>query len=351
MFVGQHGVRQRQATSVAPEVARRRERDEGDNRPVQLFEPVAHGDGVFLTGESGEVPVEDQHDGGPAVVRQSPSGAGGVRQVDVGGSVPDAHGHGQRTSPRAPDRTMHPVFHPHGRCQTHHVSDFEAFEAAGWEERAHAYHHFFTPVTGQLAGALLDAAGVGAGCRVLDVGSGAGVVAGAAAARGAAVVGLDGSEQMVALARRTYPGVQFRRGDAHQLPFPDGSFDAAVGNFVVLHLGRPEHAAAELLRVLVPGGRTALSTWDAPERGRLPGLFAEAVAAAGASPPSGVPDGPPFFRFSVDDVFTALLTGAGFTDVSVNAHSFVHRVPSPDDLWHGVLEGTVRTRATVLGLP
>lgn len=236
-------------------------------------------------------------------------------------------------------------------CQTPPVRDFEAFEAAGWEERAHAYHRFFTPVTGQVAGALLHAARVAAGRRVLDVGSGPGVVAGTAAARGALVVGIDLAEEMVALARRSYPGVEFRRGDAHALPFPDGSFDAAVGNFVVLHLGRPEQAAAELLRVLVPGGRAALSAWDAPERGRLPGLFAEAVAAVGAPPPAGVPDGPPFFRFSDDAEFTALLTGAGFTDVSVATHSFVHRVPSPDGLWHGVLEGTVRTRATVLGQP
>jgi SAM-dependent methyltransferase len=228
------------------------------------------------------------------------------------------------------------------------VSDFEAFEAAGWEERAGAYHRFFTRVTGQVAGALLDAAGVGAGHRVLDVGSGPGVVAGAAAARGAAVVGL---EEMVALARRSYPEVDFRRGDAHDLPFADASFDAAVGNLVVLHLGRPEQAAAELLRVLVPGGRVALSAWDAPERGRLPGLFAEAVAAAGASPPSGVPDGPPFFRFSDDAEFAALLTGAGFSGVTVATCTYVHRVPSPDDLWTGVLEGTVRTRATVLGQP
>ena len=231
------------------------------------------------------------------------------------------------------------------------MSDFEAFEAAGWEERAHPYHRFFTPVTGQLAGALLDAARVAAGLRVLDVGSGPGVVAGAAAGRGAVAVGVDLADEMVALARRSYPGVEFRRGDAHRLPFSDGSFDAAVGNFVVLHLGRPEEAVAELLRVLVPGGRTALSAWDAPERGRLPGLFAEAVVAAGASPPAGVPDGPPFFRFSDDAEFTALLAGAGFTDVSVTTHSFVHRVASPDDLWHGVLEGTVRTRATVLGQP
>lgn len=229
--------------------------------------------------------------------------------------------------------------------------DFDAFEAVGWEERALAYHQFFTPVTGQVAGALLDAAGVAAGTRLLDVGSGPGTVAAAAAARGAVAVGIDVADEMVALAARSHPGIEFHRGDAHRLPFDDASFDAATGNFVVLHLGRPEVAAAELFRVLAPGGRAALSVWDAPERGRLPGIFAEAVARAGASPPAGVPAGPPFFHFSDDGELARLLSGAGFADTAVRTLSFVHRVPSADQLWHGVLDGTVRTRATVLGQP
>lgn len=228
---------------------------------------------------------------------------------------------------------------------------FDAFEASGWEERAAAYHRFFSPVTARVADALLDAAGVTAGTRLVDVGCGPGTVAAAGAARGATVVGIDVANEMVELARRSHPGLEFRVGDAHRLPLGDASFDAATGNLVLLHLGRPEEAAGELRRVLVPGGRVALSVWDAPEHGRLPGMFADAVARAGASAPPDVPPGPPFFRFSDDAEFAGLLVGAGFADVAVRTVSFVHHVPTADELWHGVLEGTVRTRATVLGQP
>jgi SAM-dependent methyltransferase len=66
-----------------------------------------------------------------------------------------------------------------------------------------------------------------------------------------------------------------------------------VGNFLMLHLGRPERAAAEFVRVLAPGGRLALTVWDLPERARFLGVLLEALAAAGASPPEDIPVGPP----------------------------------------------------------
>ena len=59
---------------------------------------------------------------------------------------------------------------------------------------------------------------------------------------------MDVAQAMVALARRLHPDVDFRQADAHALPFEDSSFDAVVGNFVILHLGRPEQAAAEFVR-------------------------------------------------------------------------------------------------------
>ena len=54
---------------------------------------------------------------------------------------------------------------------------FDAFEAAGWEERAVAYERFFAPIADRVVGPLLDAASVGAGTRVLDVATGPGWVA------------------------------------------------------------------------------------------------------------------------------------------------------------------------------
>lgn len=228
---------------------------------------------------------------------------------------------------------------------------FNAFEAAGWETKAAGYDEFFGQITGRVVAPLLDAAEVGSGSRLLDVATGPGYAAALAAERGASVVGTDLAEEMVSLAARLHPGLQFRRGDAEDLPFADGSFDAVVGNFVLLHLGHPERAASEFARVLGTGGRVALTVWDLPERTRLLGVFVDAVAAAGATPPADIPLGPPFFRFSDDGEFVGLLTGAGFQDAKVTNLSFVHSVPSPDDLWRGMLGGTVRTSALVLRQP
>jgi SAM-dependent methyltransferase len=225
---------------------------------------------------------------------------------------------------------------------------FNAFEAAGWAERADGYHRFFGSLTTQVIEPLLDAAAVGAGKRVLDVATGPGYCAAAATARGADTVGVDVAGEMLTLARRLHPGIEFVQGDAEHLPFDDGSFDAVVGNFVILHLGRPEQGAAELVRVLEPGGRLALSTWDLPERTRLLGVFLEAAEEVGAAPPD-IPAGPPFFRFAEDSEFTRLLEGAGLADVEVQTLSLTHRLPSADELWDGFRDGTVRIGALLVG--
>jgi SAM-dependent methyltransferase len=228
---------------------------------------------------------------------------------------------------------------------------FNAFEAAGWQRQAAGYDDFFGPITMRLIEPLLDAAEVGRGARLLDVASGPGYVAAKAAERGASVGGVDIAEAMISLAHRLHPELEFRSGDAEALPFPDGSFDAVVGNFVMLHLGRPEQAAAEFARVLTAGGRVGLTVWDAPERARLLGVLIDAVATVGASPPQDIPAGPPIFRFSDDGEFARLLRSQHLDDIEVRTIAFTHHVPSPDALWRGLLGGTVRVSALIRRQP
>src|SRR5689334_17728184 len=104
---------------------------------------------------------------------------------------------------------------------------FRAFEQSGWQDPqlCAQYHAQLSEVTRQSIDALLHAAGTRAGSRLLDVATGAGYVAGAAAARGANATGLDFSAQQIELARRHYPGVTFEVGEADNLPFADASFD------------------------------------------------------------------------------------------------------------------------------
>lgn len=228
---------------------------------------------------------------------------------------------------------------------------FNAFEATGWDRQARTYGDVIGRVTSRLVDPLLDAAGVGPGRRVLDMATGPGYAAAAAAARGAEVVAVDVAPAMVELARRLHPGLDVRRADAETLPFADADFDAAVSNFVVPHLGRHDRAVAELVRTLRPGGCLALTTWDTPDRTRLLGVFLEAFAAAGAGTPAELPAGPPFFRYADDGLFTELLENAGLIDVQVRTVAFDHEVASPDELWDGMLGGTVRTSALFLAQP
>jgi SAM-dependent methyltransferase len=234
------------------------------------------------------------------------------------------------------------------------VSDadaFNAFEAAGWAELAAPYHRYSGPLTQRLVEPLLDAAGVGRGVRVLDVATGPGYAAAAAMARGASTVGLDLSQAMLELARSLHPGLEVVEGDVERLPFPDASFDAAVGNFVVLHLGRPEQAAGELARVLRPGGAVALTTWASDHGGRLPAIVLDALAEVGATPPPHLPPGPPILRFADDEEFSRLLAGAGLVDVGVQTIAFTHAFAGAEEIWQRLLQGTVRARVLVLGQP
>lgn len=167
--------------------------------------------------------------------------------------------------------------------------------------------------------------------------------------RGGEAVGADVAEAMVALARKRHPDLEFHHADAEALPFADGSFDAVVANFLVLHLGRPERAAAEFSRVLAPGGRLALTAWDLPERARFLGSSSTRSRRPVQPRLRMSPKGPDFFRFSREDEFAGLLRGAGLENVVVQTLAFSHPVASADQLWDGLLAGTVRTSALILG--
>ncbi len=227
---------------------------------------------------------------------------------------------------------------------------FDAFEEAGWTTKeAVAYHGLAGRVTARVADPLLDAVGAGPGTRLLDVATGPGYVAARAAERGAEATGLDFSDTMLDYARAHAPAVDFVRGGDQRLELPDASFDAVVAAFLLLHLGTPEPAVAEAARVLRPGGRAAFSVWDEPSRGRWIGVVFEAFVAAGAHPPVGVPAGPSFFGLADESEFTSLLERAGLTDVDVGTVAFDLHVANGDELWDGLVEGSVRVRPMILG--
>ena len=152
------------------------------------------------------------------------------------------------------------------------------------------------------------------------------------------------SGEAVELARRLVPNGRFQQGDAQVLPFPAASFDAVLCRYGLMHLPKPATALHEMLRVLRPGGRAALSVWDATGFGFS--LVYEAVRARG-SLDVALPHGPDFFQFGSPERMRAALGEAGFADSAAYSFHQDWHVANADRYIQSILSGTVRARAVL----
>ncbi|WP_051839510.1 class I SAM-dependent methyltransferase [Streptomyces sp. NRRL F-5126] len=214
------------------------------------------------------------------------------------------------------------------------AGEFDAHERQMWAGAAKAYAGSFAALCAGAAEALLDAAGVREGVRVLDVGTGPGTIAAAALARGAEVVAVDAEPSMVELAAANAPGAEVRHGVLPELPFADGSFDAVVGNFVVNHVEDPWAALTELRRVARPGGRLAVTVWHATANEAM-SLFNQAMDEAGVVRPSY--PAPMSFTRTVEGL-CGLLEQAGLAEVAGRELAWTHR-EDPEVWWSGPAGG------------
>lgn len=156
----------------------------------------------------------------------------------------------------------------------------------------------------------VDLSGAGPGARVLDVATGTGDLAVALRERGAEVVGMDFSEEMLVHARRKAPDVRFEWGNALQLGYDDASFDAATVGFGARNFADLEQGIAEMARVVRPGGRVVILEITTPQK-----------------PPLSL-----FFRLWFDRVVPLLGRFAGDSDAYSYLPSSVRRFPAPHEL-------------------
>jgi SAM-dependent methyltransferase len=135
---------------------------------------------------------------------------------------------------------------------------------------ARVYETFFVPALfGQFPARVLDAAGVGTGDRVLDVGCGTGIVAREARARvgpGPRVAGVDPNAGMLAVARRTDVTIDWTDGYAEALPFDAASFDRTISQFAAMFFSDVRAAIDEMRRVTAHAGTIGVATWAALDR-------------------------------------------------------------------------------------
>ena len=134
---------------------------------------------------------------------------------------------------------------------------------------------------------LIDGAGVGEGAHVLDIACGSGVLARHALSRAGPagrVVGVDPVPGMLAAAAEVAPGIEWVAGRAEALEFGDGTFDCVLSQFGMMFFEDRDAAAAEMFRVMRPGGRLAVAVWNGiganPAYADLSGLLDEAVSRA-----------------------------------------------------------------------
>jgi len=138
-----------------------------------------------------------------------------------------------------------------------------------YDRVAETYERVHAPRMAEVARDLVAFAGVKQGDRILDVGTGTGVATEAAveaAGPSGSAVGVDVSLPMLLQAVKARPQIHVAAAEAIDLPFRDRTFDVVTASFVVSHFTRYQTALFDILRVLRPGGRFAMSSWaDKPD--------------------------------------------------------------------------------------
>jgi ubiquinone/menaquinone biosynthesis C-methylase UbiE len=220
---------------------------------------------------------------------------------------------------------------------------FRKFEHDGWNSLSDGYHDHWEHLTPQIIPLMLERTGVGVGSLVLDIASGPGYAAGAAAAMGARAIGIDLAENMRDLAAANFPDAAFQLGDAEDLPFAGDSFDVVTMNFGVLHFPDAEKALAETFRVLKPGGRLGFTAWEGPEGSAL-GMATAAIVQEGTVKVD-LPQGTPIFRFAEHAECARVLGAIGFEDIASTNTMLTWHLPRADALMESFRQATARMSA------
>jgi len=155
------------------------------------------------------------------------------------------------------------------------------------------YPKIAVELVGALGPALVDACGIEAGQKVLDVAAGTGNAAIAAAGRGAHVVASDVTPELLAAGReRPEAGgleIEWVEADAQKLPFGDAEFDVVMSTIGVMFAPNHQACADEMVRVCKPGGTIGLLSWT--PAGTIGALF-RAMKPHAPAPPAGAQPAP-----------------------------------------------------------
>jgi SAM-dependent methyltransferase len=191
-----------------------------------------------------------------------------------------------------------------------------------WAEFQEGLDRQVVPLGRQAMAALKPAPGE----RILDIGCGAGQTSlelAQAVGPGGAVLGVDLSEPLLAIARRRSAGVRgldVAQGDAQTFAFEPAAYDGAFSRFGVMFFADPPAAFANVRRALKPGGRLAFVCWRAADENPIMRLPMEAAGSPLPPPSPPEPGAPGPFAFADPDRVRRILANAGFTAVELTPH-------------------------------
>lgn len=213
-------------------------------------------------------------------------------------------------------------------------------QSAGWQveqSASEAYEQYLVPpMFAPWADRLIETSDVHEGDRVLDVACGTGIVARRAASRvgsSGSVGGLDINEEMLAVAEETAAdlphSIEWRQGDATDLPFSDESFDVVCCQQALQFFDDPGATVRQMRRVLAPGGHATLSVWRPLDYQPAYVVLADALEEY-ISDEAGTMMRSPFPAWDGKNLRT-LAQDAGFDDVSVTIEIGSVRYPSVEE--------------------
>lgn len=189
--------------------------------------------------------------------------------------------------------------------------------------------------------AVLDAAKVGNGTVLLDVGCGSGVAVALAEQRGACVSGLDAAPGLITIAKERAPDADLHVGELEELPFPDDHFDVVTGINSFQYAGDRVKAVREAKRVAKQGGLVSATVWDNPQNCDLAGY----INALGSLLPPAPLDTPGPWGISEDGAIEKLMLEAGFEQASSHSFTFSMRYASEAEAVQILLAPAPATRA------
>ena len=207
--------------------------------------------------------------------------------------------------------------------------------APGWGK----WDDFFMRTIAPMGEALISAAHLAAGQRVLDVATGTGEpgLTVAERVRPGEVVGIDISDAMIALARenarrRSLANFKGEVQEASSLPYPDGHFDAILCRLGIMFFADVNATLSELRRVVKPGGRAVFSSWAEPASNPWASLTGGILNRVLSLPPPPE-DAPGFYRFANPEKLRSVLLTAGFQSAEVREVRGEIRFDTPSKYW------------------